>query len=59
MVELRLERSGEGTRLLLVESGFADLPPDRAPLAFRSNEGGWTEQMDNVKAYVERSRSEA
>lgn len=54
LVEFRLEPSGAGTRLTLTESGFAALPPDRAPLAFRGNEGGWEEQMGNIRAYVER-----
>jgi uncharacterized protein YndB with AHSA1/START domain len=53
LVEFRLERRGEGTHLIVVESGFAALPPDRAPIAFRSNEGGWEEQMRNIAAYVE------
>jgi uncharacterized protein YndB with AHSA1/START domain len=54
LVEFRLEPAGEGTRLTLSESGFAALPPDRAPLAFRGNEGGWEEQARNIRAYVER-----
>ena len=53
LVEFRLERRGEGTRLTVVESGFASLPADRAHIAFRSNEGGWAEQMRNIQAYVE------
>ena len=55
LVEFRLQRAGQGTRLSLVESGFAALPADRGPLAFRSNEGGWAEQMNNIKAYAERA----
>lgn len=54
LVEFRLEPAGEGTRLTLSESGFAALPPDRAPLALRGNESGWDEQARNIKAYVER-----
>ena len=53
LVEFRLEPLGEGTRLRVVESGFAALPPDRASIAFRGNEGGWTEQMGNIKSHVE------
>jgi uncharacterized protein YndB with AHSA1/START domain len=52
LVEFRLEPRGEGTRLSTVESGFDSLPADRRGIAFRSNEGGWAEQMENIKAYV-------
>jgi uncharacterized protein YndB with AHSA1/START domain len=51
-VEFRLEKSASGTLLLLTESGFDKLPPDRRLAAFRSNDGGWTEQMTNIEAYV-------
>lgn len=54
LVEFRLEPRGQGTQLIVAESGFAALPPDRALIAFHSNEGGWAEQMGNIKAYVER-----
>lgn len=53
-VEFRLEPEGEGTRLTVVESGFDRLPPDRRDQALRSNEGGWAEQVQNIKAHVER-----
>lgn len=54
LVEFWLEGRGEGTLLTMSESGFAALPPDRAPIAFRGNEGGWEEQSGNIKAHVER-----
>ena len=54
LVEFTLEPEGEGTRLSVVESGFDALPADRRDEAFRSNTGGWDEQMGNVKAHVER-----
>ena len=54
LVEFRLEPHGEGTQLILSESGFAALTPDRAPIAFGGNEGGWEEQSRNIKAHVER-----
>lgn len=53
LVEFRLQPHGQGTRLILTESGFAALPPDRSPLAFRGNEAGWEEQARNIKAHVE------
>ena len=52
LVEFRLARQGGGTRLMVTESGFDSLPADRRGIAFSSNEGGWTEQMRNIKAYV-------
>ena len=53
LVEFRLEPIATGTRLTLVESGFDALPEGRQGIAFRNNEGGWEEQMGNVKAYVD------
>ncbi|MET1110542.1 MAG: SRPBCC domain-containing protein, partial [Allosphingosinicella sp.] len=53
-VEFRLEPADEGTRLTVVESGFDALPAERRDEALRSNTGGWEEQMQNVKAHVER-----
>ena len=53
LVEFRLEPTSNGTRLTIVESGFDALPADRRAEAFRSNEGGWKEQMKNIQAHVE------
>jgi uncharacterized protein YndB with AHSA1/START domain len=52
LVEFRLEPTGGGTRLLLVESGFDKIPSGRRLEAFRRNEGGWTEQMKNIENHV-------
>jgi uncharacterized protein YndB with AHSA1/START domain len=52
LVEFRLEESAHGALLLLTESGFDKVPADRRLVAFRANEGGWTEQMKNIEAYV-------
>ena len=52
LVEFRLEMAGAGTLLLLTESGFDKLPANRRLEAFRMNEGGWTQQMKNIEAYV-------
>ena len=54
LVEFRLEPVAAGTRLTVVESGFDALPDGRRDEAMRMNEGGWTEQVRNVQAYVER-----
>jgi uncharacterized protein YndB with AHSA1/START domain len=54
LVEFRLEPSGTGTKLTVIESGFDKVPKHRMPEAMRMNEGGWAEQMKNIKAHVER-----
>jgi uncharacterized protein YndB with AHSA1/START domain len=54
LVEFRLEPTPKGTLLVLTESGFGQMPEDRRLSAFRGNEGGWTQQMENIRAYVER-----
>jgi uncharacterized protein YndB with AHSA1/START domain len=53
LVEFVLEPVGDGTRLTVTESGFDALAPDVRDSALRSNEGGWTEQMENVRRHVE------
>ena len=53
LVEFTLEDVPEGTRLTVVESGFDALPAGRRFEAFRENESGWIEQMQNVRRYVE------
>ncbi len=52
-VEFRLEDAPEGTRLTLVESGFDRLPPAKRAEAMRNNEGGWTQQVENIRRHVE------
>lgn len=52
LVEFTLEKTAGGTLLTVTESGFDKIPPGRRPEAFRMNEGGWTEQMKNIEAYV-------
>ena len=52
LVEFRLEKTKNGTFLILTESGFDQLPGDFRLEAFRRNEGGWTEQMKNIENHV-------
>ena len=52
LVEFRLEKTPEGTRLTVTESGFDKIPAGRRPEAFRMNEGGWAEQMKNIERYL-------
>jgi uncharacterized protein YndB with AHSA1/START domain len=53
LVEFRLEPIPDGTRLTVVESGFDALPDHRRAEALRSNEGGWAEQVENIKAHLQ------
>ena len=41
-----------GTLLQLSESGFDKIPGGRRAEAFRMNDGGWTEQMENIRRHV-------
>jgi uncharacterized protein YndB with AHSA1/START domain len=53
LVEFRLEPISNGTRLVVVESGFDALPANRRDIALSMNDGGWTQQVKNVKTHVE------
>lgn len=48
LVEFELEEIEGGTRLTLVESGFAALPAESR----RENEFGWDEELGHLRAYV-------
>jgi uncharacterized protein YndB with AHSA1/START domain len=54
LVEFKLERTSNGTRLVISESGFDKLPDDpRRVDALRSNTQGWNEQAENIAAHVQ------
>lgn len=53
LVEFRLEPEGKGTRLTVTESGFDRVPAHRRDEAIRMNSGGWTEQIENIRAHVD------
>jgi uncharacterized protein YndB with AHSA1/START domain len=55
LVEFRLEKTEDGTLLVLTESGFDKIAPERRLEAFRMNEDGWTEQMKNIEKHVEKT----
>ena len=48
LVEFRLEEIPNGTRLTLVESGFAQLGDDSR----QGNEYGWDEELGDLRAYL-------
>jgi len=52
LVEFRLDEVSDGTRLTVTESGFDRIPAARRDLAFRMNDGGWTQQVVNIERYV-------
>lgn len=54
LVTFTLEGAPEGTRLTVVEAGFENIPAHRREEAWRMNDGGWTEQMQNVERHVSR-----
>jgi uncharacterized protein YndB with AHSA1/START domain len=52
-VEFTLEELGTGTRLTVVESGFAQLPDDAHSAAFDGNTSGWKSELDELIAYLD------
>ncbi|HEX3571404.1 MAG TPA: SRPBCC family protein [Acidobacteriaceae bacterium] len=52
LVEFQLEPSGRGTLLTLTESGFDKVPAARRDDAFLRNDGGWMQQMENIRTHV-------
>jgi uncharacterized protein YndB with AHSA1/START domain len=52
LVEFRLEKTAQGTLMVVTESGFDGIPAGRRAEAFLRNDGGWTEQMKNIERHV-------
>jgi uncharacterized protein YndB with AHSA1/START domain len=52
-VEFTLEPVGAGTRLTVVESGFAQLPDDAHDKAFGGNTQGWASELGELVAYLD------
>jgi uncharacterized protein YndB with AHSA1/START domain len=52
LVEFTLKAMGDGTHLTVTESGFEKIPANRRLEAFRMDEEGWIEQMNNIADYV-------
>lgn len=55
LVEFTLEDKGSGTLLKMVESGFEKIPASRRAEAFRMNDHGWAQQMEDIKTHVEQT----
>ena len=52
-VEFSLVPTGQGTRLTVVETGFAQLPADVHGSAYDGNVEGWTTELDELVAYLD------
>ncbi len=52
-VEFTLEPVDAGTRLTVVESGFAQLPEDRFNEAFDGNTKGWASELGELVDYLD------
>jgi uncharacterized protein YndB with AHSA1/START domain len=52
-VEFTLEPHGAGTRLTVVESGFAQLPPDAFSTAYNGNATGWGSELAELVSYLD------
>jgi uncharacterized protein YndB with AHSA1/START domain len=52
-VEFTLEPAGAGTRLTVVESGFAQLPEDAYRKAYDGNSRGWASELAELVAYLD------
>jgi len=52
-VAFTLEEIPMGTRLTLVESGFASLPDQVAQQSQEDNDAGWDEELGELKTYLE------
>jgi uncharacterized protein YndB with AHSA1/START domain len=55
LVTFTLEDAEGGTLLTVVESGFDRIPMARRAEALGANEGGWTEQVKAIEAYLGRT----
>jgi uncharacterized protein YndB with AHSA1/START domain len=52
-VEFTLEPAGAGTRLTVVESGFAQLPQDDYRKAYDGNTRGWASELGELADYLD------
>jgi uncharacterized protein YndB with AHSA1/START domain len=52
-VEFTLEPENGGTRLTVVETGFAQLPDDEHRVAYGGNAEGWHRELDELAEYLD------
>ncbi|MFI9007967.1 SRPBCC domain-containing protein [Actinosynnema sp. NPDC053489] len=51
-VEFTLEQVGAGTRLTVVETGFAQLPEDVYAKGYQAHEQGWATEFDELVGHL-------
>src|SRR5207248_10932864 len=52
LVVFELQEQAGGTLLTVDESGFDALPASSRAQAYRGNDDGWTQQVENIRRYV-------
>jgi uncharacterized protein YndB with AHSA1/START domain len=52
-VEFTLDPTDSGTRLTVIESGFAQLPEDAYRTAYDGNTGGWASELGELADYLD------
>ena len=52
-VEFTLEPAGPGTRLTMVETGFAQVPEEAHGTAYDGNTRGWASELGELVAYLD------
>jgi uncharacterized protein YndB with AHSA1/START domain len=52
-VEFTLEPDGDGTLLRVVETGFAQLPPDTRRETYDSHNEGWTQELAELAEHLD------
>jgi len=52
LVEFTLVSEGDGTRLTLLESGFADLPDEAYQARIDENSAGWDSELEDLRRYL-------
>lgn len=56
-VTFTLNTVPEGTRLLLVESGFNSLPKENRAKDYQDNSTGWTAELNDLREYLEAAQA--
>jgi hypothetical protein len=51
-VTFTLDEVADGTKLTLVESGFAALPDRARSKAYRENDSGWNAELKDLQGYL-------
>ena len=54
-VRFELQESEYATRLIITETGFTALPPDRSVAAFTAHQHGWSHQAQLITKYLARA----